>query len=212
MDEPTEEEEEAMKEESKASGSDSDEKLPGSMIEAADKLEWDLSGKEKIKKATGDLTELCLSEKSPIDLPSDRAKIKMNIGTLIVQNKNESASAVLKLIVEKYGFKKQNDEVAKNDEEQLAAMLTVKENVTVYMAIQELSNLYFKEKNSNAGITYKKVANAIKDLDFEITVDNAKGLGKVRYHLFLDVELFSVRRSLIILFHITSNNFREGPR
>lgn len=32
--------------------------------------------------------------------------------------------------------------------------------------------------SSLAGGTYTKVANAIKDLDFEITTDNAKGLGK----------------------------------
>ena len=32
--------------------------------------------------------------------------------------------------------------------------------------------------SSLAGGTYKKVANAIKDLDYEITADNAKGLGK----------------------------------
>ena len=32
--------------------------------------------------------------------------------------------------------------------------------------------------SSLAGGTYTKVANAIKDLDYEITTDNAKGLGK----------------------------------
>ena len=32
--------------------------------------------------------------------------------------------------------------------------------------------------SSLTGGTYTKVANAIKDLDYEITTDNAKGLGK----------------------------------
>lgn len=178
INEPTEEEEEAMKEESKASVSGSDAKLPDSMVEAAEKIEWDLSVKANIKKATSDMIQIISSEKSPIDLPSDKSKVKMEIGTLIVLNKNESALAVLNLIVEKYGFKEGNDEMAKNDEENIGAMLTVKANVSVYMAIKELSDLYFKEKNTNAGITYRKVAQAVKDLDFEITEKNAKGLGK----------------------------------
>ena len=36
----------------------------------------------------------------------------------------------------------------------------------------------FLSFSSLAGGTYTKVANAIKDLDYEITTDNAKGLGK----------------------------------
>ena len=40
------------------------------------------------------------------------------------------------------------------------------------------TNKAFSSSSSLAGGTYKKVANAIKDLDYEITADNAKGLGK----------------------------------
>ena len=42
----------------------------------------------------------------------------------------------------------------------------------------ELSELYFKEKNTNAGVSYRKVSEAIKGIDFKINKDNAKGLGK----------------------------------
>ena len=42
----------------------------------------------------------------------------------------------------------------------------------------ELSSLYYKEKNSNASNTYKKVAQAVKEMKFEIIEDNALGLGK----------------------------------
>ena len=42
----------------------------------------------------------------------------------------------------------------------------------------ELGELYTKESNWNAGNSYKKVAAAIKDFDFEITENNAKGLCK----------------------------------
>lgn len=39
------------------------------------------------------------------------------------------------------------------------------------------TNFFFSSSSLKGG-TYKKVANAIKDLDYEITADNAKGLGK----------------------------------
>lgn len=38
--------------------------------------------------------------------------------------------------------------------------------------------MYTKESNYNAGNSYKKVAAAVKDFDFAITLENAKGLGK----------------------------------
>ena len=41
----------------------------------------------------------------------------------------------------------------------------------------ELASAYSKEANFNAANTYRKVANAVKELGFEITLDNAKGLG-----------------------------------
>lgn len=45
-------------------------------------------------------------------------------------------------------------------------------------ALKELSDLYFKAGNSNAGITYKKAVTALSEYPDEITEDNAKGLGK----------------------------------
>mmetsp|Transcript_23641 Transcript_23641/g.35163 ORF Transcript_23641/g.35163 Transcript_23641/m.35163 type:complete len:458 (-) Transcript_23641:1161-2534(-) len=178
INEPTEEEENAMKEESNISSSDSNENLPDTMVKAVNKFEWKLSSKENIKKAANGMVDLCSSEESPIDFPSDKAKAKIDIGMMIVQNKGKTALDVLNLIVEKYGYKKKNDEVAENDQKQVGAMLAVDQNASVYMAMQELSTIYFKEKNTNAGISYRKVANAVKDLDFEITAKNAKGLGK----------------------------------
>ena len=44
--------------------------------------------------------------------------------------------------------------------------------------MKELGDYYFKEGNANAGGTYKKVIAAVSKLPFEITLDNAKGLGK----------------------------------
>jgi len=40
----------------------------------------------------------------------------------------------------------------------------------------QFGKVYMEEGNKNAGATYKKVANAIKDIEYEITEENAKGL------------------------------------
>ena len=69
-----------------------------------------------------------------------------------------------------------NDIKAKN--EAMASVCIIPQNGLIFDSIMELGKLYFKEKNTNAGLTYNKVGNAIKDLNFRITEENAKGLGK----------------------------------
>jgi ATP-dependent DNA helicase PIF1 len=50
-------------------------------------------------------------------------------------------------------------------------------NTAIVEAFQELSGHYDRERNGNAANTYRKVSNAIKGVQFEITADNAKKLG-----------------------------------
>lgn len=154
-------------------------KLPGDLVQAVNNIEWDLSSKQNIKKVTTAMVELCASETSPIDFPSALAKGKMEVGKMILEHKNESASVVLNLIVAKYGLKEKNAKNAKRRTEQVEAAMTVGANAGIVEAFNELAELYFAEKNSNAAISYKKVIEAIKELDFEITEENALGLGKV---------------------------------
>ncbi len=153
--------------------------IPIELTKAVEEIEWDLSDTGILKKASARMVEICSSESSPIDFPSDIAKAKMEIGTLMLQNRDKTANEILHMIIQKYGIKTKNVEVAKARTEKLENLCTVPANAGVYEVLKELSDLYFKEKNTNAAITYKKVSQAVKDLDFEITMDNAKGLGKV---------------------------------
>ena len=199
-------------------------KLPDEMVQAVNKIEWKLTNKENIKKATKEMVKLCSSKASPIDFPTStdaEIKTRMEVGKMIVQNKNESASAILDLIVEKYGLKEKNDENAKKITKQVENMCTVKANAGVYEAIKELSSLYFKEKNTNAGITYRKVSEAVKNLEFKITEKNAKGLGKVRVYFSIRIldsmsecEYTHIYHILILslLFHIFFLFRREKQR
>jgi len=175
-------EEEALMDEQMTVGKESNgeadtSKLPGDLVQAVNNIEWDLSSKQNIKKVTTAMVELCASETSPIDFPSALAKGKMEVGKMILEHKNESASVVLNLIVAKYGLKEKNAKNAKRRTEQVEAAMTVGANAGIVEAFNELAELYFAEKNSNAAISYKKVIEAIKELDFEITEENALGLG-----------------------------------
>ena len=136
----------------------------------------DTTSKDGIKKAANAMLDAC--RKGDIDIPEDESKAKMEIGKIIVANKSATAEEVMNLIAEQFGFIAVKEAQQKTKTEAATAVCGHPGNVAVMEAINELSSLYFKEGNANAGGTYKKVAAAIKDLDFEITAENAKGLGK----------------------------------
>ncbi len=176
---PSEEEETAMKEAAEALKSGSkvsggDDSLVTSLEDKAKDLDWDISAKEGKQKAVKDLIALC--EQADVDLPKTNAK--MEIGTIVTGNQGLSASQVAKLIAQTYGFVKQNEQVAEKKAAAVEALCKNPANSEIVQVMLELSNCYFKEGNSNAGITYKKVSAAVAGLDFEITEENAKGLGK----------------------------------
>jgi K+-transporting ATPase c subunit len=176
---PSEEEEAAMKEAAEALKSGSkvsggDDSLVTSLEDKAKDLDWDISTKEGKQKAVKDLVALC--KQADVDLPKTNAK--MEIGTIVTGNQGLSASQVAKLIAQTYGFVKQNEQVAEKKAAAVEALCKNPANSEIVQVMLELSNCYFKEGNSNAGITYKKVSAAVAGLDFEITEENAKGLGK----------------------------------
>lgn len=176
---PSEEEEAAMKEAAEALKSGSkvsggDDSLVTSLEDKAAGLDWDVTTKEGKQKAVKDLIALC--EQADVDLPETNAK--MEIGTIVTGNQDLPPSEVVKLIAEKYGFVQQNEEVAEKKAAAVEALCHNPANSEIVQVMLELSNCYFKEGNPHAGATYKKVSAAVAGLDFEITEENAKGLGK----------------------------------
>lgn len=163
---------EALKSGSKVSGGD--DSLVTSLEDKAKDLDWDLSTKEGKQKAVKDLIALC--EDADVDLPDTNAK--MEIGTIVTGNQGLAASEVVKLVAEKYGFVQQNEEVAEKKAAAVQALCHNPANSDLVQVMLELSNCYFKEGNKNAGATYKKVSAALANLDYEVTEENAKGLGK----------------------------------
>jgi len=186
---PSEEEMEEMKQMTKPSsgkGAASGGSLDGDIADATTKLcnlveskvEWNVDNLSGIKKTNLALLDLCSTFDGPkLDIP-DGKDGKKKMGKLLLENKSLAPSDFVNLLIETFGFAKVKDEKKKAKQESLASGCRVPANAAVLSAMMELREFYFKEKNANAGKTYDKVANAIKDLDFEITADNAKGLGK----------------------------------
>ena len=144
------------------------------------KKDWDLPSDAtapKIKAATKRLLDVVMSEDVP-KLSIPEGKEKMEIGKTVLMSKGESAEFILRALRKRFPFAQAKAAAAKKRAAAVESVCVNTANGGIMNALLELSELYFKEKNSNAGATYRKVANAIKDIEFEITQDNAKGLGK----------------------------------
>ena len=89
-----------------------------------------------------------------------------------------SASEILGLLIEDYGYVEAKQEKEEAKQKALEVTLGHEANAAVVAAISELADLYFKDGNRNAGLSYKKVVKALSELTYEITESNALGLGK----------------------------------
>jgi hypothetical protein len=177
---PSEEEIKDMEAEYDATRPSTNSQVPDLFLSAINEnIEWDTSSNPAIKKTCMGLAEYIVQKDSLLAIPEDAdvAKIRKAIGPIVLENKELSMEEIIQLIVDKYGLKEDKEKNEQMKQNLVASICTVEANAGVYNVLDELSKAYYKEKNTNAGNTYKKVCAAVKDLDFEITVDNAKGLG-----------------------------------
>mmetsp|Transcript_10528 Transcript_10528/g.19646 ORF Transcript_10528/g.19646 Transcript_10528/m.19646 type:complete len:446 (-) Transcript_10528:497-1834(-) len=181
--EPTKEEQEEMKNEQQAVKTDTDGSaavLPVHFLQnIKTNMEWNVSNKEGIKQTTLTLSKILSSDDSPIAIPSniDTSKVRMEVGKIILQNKDKSMEDILELITQKYGLKENKEKEDKVKEKMTASICHVEANAKICNLFRDLAAAYSAEGNRHAATTYRKVVGVIIDLDFEITVDNAKGLG-----------------------------------
>ena len=159
-DEPTEEETEAMKaitekHEALMDGGVSD--VPPELVKAAAKLEssWDTSDR---KHAAQTIVDLCTSGKTKVDLPQDEKKARMAIGKLILANMDVTCAEILELVVKEFGVASVKEEAKAKQKSAFAGSCNVAANAGIVQAFQELGDLYFKDGNSNAGLTVSVVS------------------------------------------------------
>jgi hypothetical protein len=139
---------------------------------------WDLKSPKAIKQLARTMVDAC-RDTGMLNVPEDDKQAKMEIGKVLLQHKSpkNSKEDVCGHLVDALGLRESKAET-KAKEATMEAQCQCPANGPLYAAFSELMTLYFKDGNSNAGASYRKVANAVKELDFEITEDNAKGMSK----------------------------------
>ena len=168
--EPTEEQKEKMKEFTNqqialATGKSPD-GPPSELLEAAVNIvDWpDTSNPSQRKKSCDLMYEMCTSRSVKIDFPEDEKKAKQKIFTIISANKGPmSTTDVLIAVIKEFGIAAAKAEAKAKQASALATVCNCAANAAVLQAFQELSELYFKSGNSNAGISVSAMNGLVRN-------------------------------------------------
>jgi hypothetical protein len=116
-----------------------------------------------------------------LDIPTSIEDALQKVGPVIATNKDKTVVEIIDVLIQQFGWC--CDKVRKQQMKQntISQIVQHPDNTSLVLALQELSELYFKTGNANAGISYKKVATAIQTLPYAITSDNAKKLGSGKH-------------------------------
>ena len=116
-----------------------------------------------------------------LDIPTILDEALQKVGPVIATNKDKSVIEIIDVLIQQFGW--YSDKIQKQQMKQntISQIVHHPANTSLVLALQELSELYFKTGNANAGISYKKVATAIQTLPYAITSDNAKQLGSGKH-------------------------------
>jgi hypothetical protein len=156
--EPTEEEKEEMEAQWEASKAGSAEavavgedakSIVAKLVSGID--EFDLSSAPGKKKAASDLVAAITGI---VDIPDDEAKARMAIGRIVMMHSNSTKDEVIQAVIDEFGLKAVNEEQSKVKAKAATSICACPANAPVLEAIMELSSLYFKEGNANAGKLY----------------------------------------------------------
>lgn len=139
--------------------------------------EWNLADGSGRKAAATEIRDI-IAKEGTLNLPQNKKDALVEIFKVLNVNRDKSPDEIISLLIERFGFVKEKKAKAEQKEAAIKGIAACSANVGVIAALQELADLYFKEGNRNAGGSYIKAVQAIKDIDFEITAENAKGLGK----------------------------------
>ena len=137
---------------------------------------WKLDSKASLRETVSNLVQIL--QDSGVSLPSDPTDASRKIGSMLIPIKHLPKEEIVKQLVQDLGFAQQKEAQAEQQKEAAKQAMACPANAAVVAAFQELAELYFKEGNRNAGATYTKVVAALQKLPFEVTAENAKGLGK----------------------------------
>ena len=161
--------------EARAKGEDVDTKVESKEVEAilseAAKIDWDISSRAAIRDSVKALAEILV--KHGLDDPSQE-----KVGGVVSANREQSLDTIVKECVKQFGYAAQKAKKAAKKKENTEKAVKCKANANIVGAFKELAELYAKTGNGNAASSYFRVVNALTELEFEITAENALSLGK----------------------------------
>ena len=143
--EPTEEENEVLdklkEEAAKGPGGNTDDDNPvvKELLTKADDMDWKLTDKKGMQAASKELLELVQDK---LALPEEN--VKMEIGRMILNNKDKSPREIVKLVIDRFGFAEAKKAKAEAREAAVEAACANPKNAAMLCAFQELAQLYFK--------------------------------------------------------------------
>lgn len=132
----------------------------------------DISTTEGKREAVSRLIEAAKS--NGINLPEVEQEAKVKIGTLLMTNAGKSPNEILNAAEKMFGTKQQSIVSSQGSK----AGTVCPDNEGIVAALSELSAVYFKTGNAQAGNTYRKAASAVRQYPQKITSGKALSTGK----------------------------------
>jgi len=142
---------------------------------AKNDIDWKVGNKSEIKAtATAMVT---IAKNGGVNLP-EGGELKA-VGKILVANaKTSTAAEVMQLVLDEYGFASDQAAAAEATADAAHNVCACSANAKYYGMLDEFGSLMRKSGEYMKANSYKKSADAVAALEFEITVDNALKLGK----------------------------------
>jgi hypothetical protein len=93
-----------------------------------------------------------------LDIPQDEKKARQDVGKLLMNHMDLSAVDFLKEVVSEFGIASVKEEAAAKKKSAMSASCACAANAGIIQAFQEIKDYYFKEGNSNAGGSVRRVS------------------------------------------------------
>lgn len=141
---PTEEEEQEMDQlkEQAANGPSLDgNPVAQEILAEAEKMDWKITGHEDVRSATEKVLKLV---EGKVALPEENA-MKV-VGPMVLANMDKTPKELAQIVMDRFGFAEAKQAKAEETEAVAQSLCAFKKNAGVFLAFQELAQLYFKRE------------------------------------------------------------------
>ena len=136
---PSDAEQEEMEVQASGAGKKKNEDVLLTLLPIVKKIEWDLSSPQAIKNVNVALLSAC-RESGRVNLPNDESNAKIEIGRVLLSNKDKSCEEVCHMILEQFGTKMTGEEVQKK-QQSMSSQCACPANGPIYEAMLELGTV-----------------------------------------------------------------------